>query len=387
MEPTAPRDGVHAMVPRDRMPEHVRKLRDTYARKPGAPLVQREFPFYTLEHFYREGLDPRADIAEVFGYDPPATCDLKHLGWCEPELDPPFPEETLEDRGEHEVIRDHAGRLLLVFKDRRQGFMPEYLDHPVKDRRTWEEEVRWRLDPESPGRFDYLDGLRDETLPLAARGYVVSQHLVGGYMYLRALIGPTELMYAFYDMPDLVHDCMRAWLALADSVIARHQAFVTLDEIYMAEDICFNGGPLCSPDTMREFLLPYYQQLVENSRRRQIDASRHLHVQIDTDGRAGPVIPLYVDAIGMDVMSPFEVAAGCDVIALGRAHPDLVMLGGIDKRELARDPASIDRMVDRILPAMRERGGYIPHCDHAVPEEVPLASYLHYRRRCQELGG
>ena len=43
-------------------------------------------------------------------------------------------------------------------------------------------------------------------------------------------------------------------------------------------------------------------------------------------------------------------------------------------------------MVERILPAMRRRGGYIPHCDHSVPEEVSLENYLHYRKRCIELG-
>jgi len=63
------------------------------------------------------------------------------------------------------------------------------------------------------------------------------------------------------------------------------------------------------------------------------------------------------------------------------------MHGGIDKRVLAQGCDAIDRMVDRILPAMRERGGYHPTCDHGVPAEVPLENYLHYRRRCLEIGG
>jgi uroporphyrinogen decarboxylase len=54
---------------------------------------------------------------------------------------------------------------------------------------------------------------------------------------------------------------------------------------------------------------------------------------------------------------------------------------------LARDKAAIDAMVERIIPAMRERGGYYPTCDHGVPEEVSLENYRHYRRRCLELGG
>jgi uroporphyrinogen decarboxylase len=63
------------------------------------------------------------------------------------------------------------------------------------------------------------------------------------------------------------------------------------------------------------------------------------------------------------------------------------MTGGIDKRILAQGKDEIDRMVDRIIPAMRERGGYLPTCDHHVPAEVSLENYLHYRKRCLELGG
>jgi uroporphyrinogen decarboxylase len=89
----------------------------------------------------------------------------------------------------------------------------------------------------------------------------------------------------------------------------------------------------------------------------------------------------------MDVMSPFEVASNCDVVEVGRQYPNLVIKGGIDKRVLAKSKDDIDRMVEYILPAMRERGGYVPTCDHGVPEEVPYENYLHYRKRCVELGG
>jgi uroporphyrinogen decarboxylase len=265
--------------------------------------------------------------------------------------------------------------------------MPEYVGHPVHDMRTWVEQCKWRMDPATPSRWEGFDGRMAQAREAAAQGLVVCQRLIGGYMYLRSLIGPTELLYAFYDMPDVIHDAMRTWLALADAVIARHQQHVTLDEIFFAEDICYNHGGLISPDMMREFLLPYYQQLIANLRSRQLDRTRHLYVQVDTDGLATPVIDVYRDAIGMDVMSPFEVASGCDVVEIGRQYPRLAMTGGIDKRVLAQGPDAIDRMVERIIPAMRARGGYYPTCDHCVPAEVSLADYRHYRKRCLELGG
>ena len=58
--------------------------------------------------------------------------------------------------------------------------------------------------------------------------------------------------------------------------------------------------------------------------------------------------------------------------------------GGLDKREMAKGRDAIDRMLERILPAMRARGGYIPTCDHGVPEEVPLSDYMYMRKRMLE---
>lgn len=379
-------DGVHAMVPREHMFPAARKLRDTYAVTPGAPLFRREFGFFTLDTWREQGFPADANLSEVFGYDPPGNFFLGQLGWCEAAFVPAFEVRIIEDRGDHEVEQDSAGRHVLYFKGRRNGFMPEYVDHPVKDWRSWEEDVRWRLDPARSGRFADFDVRMAEAKANAAQGLMCVQNLIGGYMYLRSLIGPSELLYMFCEQPNLIHDCMRAWYELADAVIARHQKHVTIDELFLAEDVCYNHGPLISPEMMREFLLPYYQQIIANLRARQLDPSRKLHIQIDTDGFADPVIAVYKE-IGMTVMSPFEAAAGCDVVRAGREHPDLVILGGIDKRVLASSKRDIDAMVERILPPMRERGGYIPTCDHGVPEEVTLDNYLHYRKRCLELGG
>ncbi len=380
------RDGIHAMVPRAQMPEHVRKLRDTYAITPGAPFYRKEFGFFTLERWQAEGLSPEADLAREFGFDPPALHHLNQLGWCEAEFEPSFEVKVLEDRGEHEVEQDHAGRHVLYFKGRRNGFMPEYVDHPVKDLRSWEENCLWRLNPESTERFSDLDARMAEARACAAQGMIICQNLIGGYMYLRSLIGPAELLYKTCEDPDLVHACMRAWFDLADALIARHQEYVTIDEIFFAEDICYNCGALISPAMMREFLLPYYAELIKRLRARQFDPDRHLYIQIDTDGFSDPVIPIYRE-IGMDFMSPFEVASNCDVVRTGREYPDLIISGGIDKRVLATDRATIDRHLERILPPMRERGGYIPTSDHGVPEEVSLDNYRYYRERCLEMGG
>lgn len=382
-------DGIHALVPSDVMHPSARKLRDIYAMKSGAPLLRVEFGFMegTLENWQAQGMP--ADVArnDLFLLDPPGHHALSGLGWCEAAFVPEWPTTVLEDRGEYELVQDFAGRHVLYFKGRRQGFMPEYVDHPVKDMRTWEQNVKPRLDPATPQRWADFDQRMARAVAAAQQGLVITQRLAGAGMYLRSMIGPEGWLLAFYDHPDLVHDCMKTWFSLADAVIARHQRHVTLDEIFFAEDLCYNHGSLIGHDTLKEFVFPYYQQLIANLRTRQIDRSRHLHVQIDTDGDCRPTIPWFTDALGMDVMSPFEVASGCDVVQIARDHPHLVLCGGIDKRVLAHGRRAIDAMLDHIIPPMRQRGGYIPCCDHSVPNEVPYADYLYYRQRCADLGG
>jgi hypothetical protein len=377
-------DGIHGMVPKERMSEGVKKLRDFYEMKADAPIYQCEFGFYSMDRWKSEGyVNDNTNQQELFGYDESGGHGLWGIGWCEAGFNPVFEEKIIEDRGEYEVVLDWAGRHVLYFKGRRNGFMPEYLVHPVKDMKSWEENCKWRLNPKTDDRYKDMDINMRPVIESANKGKVITQHVVGGYMYLRSLIGPVELLYKFYDETELIHDCMQTWLELADTVTAKHQQYVTLDELFIGEDICYNHGSLISPEMIKEFLFPYYKQLITNIKSRQIDKTRHLYFQVDTDGNAEPVIPLYRE-IGMDYMSPFEVASGCDVVEIGKKYPDLIMRGGFDKRILALGKDAIDKEVERIMPVMRKRGGYLPTCDHGVPEEVNFEDYVHFRKRLRE---
>lgn len=377
-------DGIHVLLPREKMSNGAKKLRDFYAKKANAPIYQCEFGFYSQERWKSEGyINDNSNFDELFGFDDAGSHGLGQLGWCEAEFKPIFEEKILEDRGEHEVVQDYAGRSVLFFKGRRSGFMPEYLDHPVKDIKTWEENCKWRLNPKTSDRYKDLEQRMLEAKQSAAKGKVISQGLIGGYMYLRSLIGPVDLLYKFYDDPELIHECMKTWFELADTVIMKHQEHVTLDELFLAEDISYNKGLLISPDFIREFLFPYYQQLISNIKARQIDKNRHLFIQIDTDGFSDPVIPVFKE-IGMDYLSPLEVASGSDVLKISRNNPELILRGGIDKRLLAEGKDSIDKLIEQIMPVMKARGGYIPTCDHGVPAEVSFPDYIYFRKKMLE---
>ena len=367
------------------MDPNAKKIRDTYAVTPNAPFVMREFGYYCIEKWEQD--IPREQLAEKMELaclEKTGRHNLGELGWCEAGFCPEFPEEVLEDRGEHEVVQDSAGRSVLCFKNRRSGFMPTYLDHPVKDMATFRDKCLWRLDPNTPERYADFEGRMGKAMEAEARGDFMTQSIIGGYMYLRSLMGPEGALYQFYDDPELIHACMRSWFDLADAVVAKHQEYVTLDEVFFAEDICYNHGSLISPAMIKEFLFPYYKKLLDNCRKRQLDKTRRMYFQVDTDGYCENVIDLYMEELGMDAMSPFEAAAGNDLLAVARRYPNLAMFGGVDKRVLARGKDAIDKLADSIFPEMHKRGGYTPTCDHGVPAEVSFDNWLHFRKRCLE---
>lgn len=341
-----------------------------------------------LERWSHEGLPPNWQELNFFSFDPPEPSRSPEvdLGWTETPLIPPFEACVLEETADYQVIQDPSGRVKRIFRDLPTLAMPTYLRHAVSCEADWEERVKYRLDPTTPERWTAFEAGKAHIMADSAGGkppYWLWQGLLGGYMYLRNMFGPEDLLYAFYDRPALIHDLMRTWFDFMDYSLERIQSAYALDQLTLAEDICYKTGMLISPATFREFLLPYYQELVSRAKARN---TRPLYFCVDTDGNPDEAIPLYLEC-GMDGMEPFEVAAGQDVVAKARQYPDLVIRGGIDKRLLrdGADLALLDAELERIMVPMRERGGYIPTVDHGIPPDVPLKHYLHFRAKMLEL--
>ncbi|MEI6971717.1 MAG: hypothetical protein WCL44_09390, partial [bacterium] len=72
---TQPADGIHAMVPRERMSDGARRLRDAYDIVPGAPLYRREFYIWedAIERWKGEGMPADIPHDQLFLWDPPGS--------------------------------------------------------------------------------------------------------------------------------------------------------------------------------------------------------------------------------------------------------------------------------------------------------------------------
>jgi hypothetical protein len=315
------------MIPYEKLPPEVKKQHDFYEIKPDAPIIQSPSWFISLDKWKAEGhisqdIDD-TDLKRLFGYEPSGIYGMGNLGHSDPAYVPFFGEKVIEDQGDYVIVQDEFGKHVKLFKNEGvfkalgNTYMPEYLEHPVKDIKTWEENCLWRLNPDSPERNEGIERSIKEGKEAAAKGYYIGVDMVGGYMYLRSLIGTTNLLFFFYDKPELIHLCMTAWFNLADSVLARYQNELDIDTISIGEDISYKNGLLISPDMVREFLFVYYQQLLKNVKDRNHDKTKTLHFEVDSDGNNDTFIPLYME-IGMDCAEPVEGAAGIEISAIAK---------------------------------------------------------------------
>ena len=63
------------------------------------------------------------------------------------------------------------------------------------------------------------------------------------------------------------------------------------------------------------------------------------------------------------------------------------MVGGIDKREVAKGKEAIKQEVMKKVPKLIEEGGYIPKIDHSVCSDISLENYSYFTNLLKEVYG
>ena len=299
-----------------------------------------------------------------------------HRAPVETRIFPPFEEKVLSETASTRTVRNSSGVVLEYTKTATS--MPHFIEFPVKDLDDFER-LKDRLDGTDPARFcaDWPEQARK----LSARNSIL---VLGGceisfFGWHRDLMGVENLLMAFYDQPELIHAISHHHLQFIKELYSRVMKDVEGDFVFIWEDMSYKNGPLISPTLVREFMLPYYYELVEFFR-----SYGDYKFLLDSDGDVTQLIPLFAEA-GIDGMLPFEVAAGMDIRRIAEQYPSLIICGGLDKRQIAKGRDAIDRELEAKLPAMFRRGGYFPSMDHHVPPEVSYADFQYYLQKTRDL--
>ncbi len=282
----------------------------------------------------------------------------------------------IEETDQYRIERDYLGRTVKLCKG--TATIPLPLDFPVKGMDDW-----LRLKPLYTFREERIDARAIQRAKAAqAGGTMVRCEIPGGWDTARELMGEEVACLAYYMQPELMHDILDTLRETSVNVIERVTERLTIDQLFVHEDMAGKSGPLIGPRHVVEFIAPYYRACSDVV----FDRGTRLFNQ-DSDGDMTPVLDAFLDC-GVNVMHPFEPAAGMDIVAVRRRYGNrTAILGGIDKHVLRRSKQEIDRELEYKMQPMMQTGGTVFGLDHRIPNGTPLENYRHYVRTGREILG
>jgi uroporphyrinogen decarboxylase len=363
-----------------------------YGTDPGTQFWQN-----TIDRWHQEGLPAEIDsherVNDFFGADRSLRIILKTEVW------PPREKQVIEDDGEYETFYDGDGALVRQPKGADfETAMPQHLKYSITSRDDWEQFKDGRLDPNAPGREVFELNLDGKTIIESAPGasnFNQARQIIAhsewpveitiGSLFgkLRNWMGLTGLSYILFDDESLVVEIMSHLADLSLSVVTRFLEALDqpVDFGTWWEDMAFNKGPLISPKHIQKLMVPNYQRVNEYLYNKGIDI-----IGVDSDGKLDKIIPLWLEG-GINFVYPNEVAAGNDVVQLRQKYGrQMRLVGGIDKRSLAKGEAAIRVELEQRLSLVSD-GGYLPSVDHSVPPDISFENYMKYlefyREECQ----
>lgn len=290
---------------------------------------------------------------------------------------PEFEYNLIEETDRYIIARHCNG---IVTKALKEGTvrgtrmsMDTYLEHPVKDKKTWED-VKRRYNPDTPIRYPIL---WDEQVRLwQTRDYPVcllGNGSFGLYSQLRSWVGTENISYMFYDNSALVEEMIEFNADFLLGLVERALNSVRFDYFNFFEDCSGKGGPLYGPEIFRKFFMKPYKRIIDRLRKAGINS-----IWLDSDGNSEMLIPLWMEA-GVNCHWPLEQAAGMDPVRLRKKFgKELILCGGIDKMEIAKGKEAIEKELYKKIPPLLEQGGYIPHIDHTVHPDVSYENFMYY---------
>ncbi len=337
------------------------------------PLVEWPIRESTLQAWHRQGLtEPVLQYAGLEPYEKRVPVRFGHM--------PSFPIKVLEQDGIRKVWIDAEGATRVDLIDQATpGFVTrQWLRFPVENRADFLAMTK-RYDAGAAERYPHLwPGI---TAELNAAAATISLTIPFLFWTVRQWMGMENACLTFCDDPKLMREMLAYITDFVVDVLARLPDDLLIDRVILNEDMAYKGHAMISPAMFRSFLQPHYRRI--NSYLR--DQKKVKVILVDCDGNPGELIPLWLEA-GMDGFSPVEIAAGVDPLALRRRYgASLAMMGAIDKRALARGKGEVYAEVMSKVPQLLAQGRYIPHVDHAVPPDVPLANFVYYRHLLRQL--
>jgi len=281
-----------------------------------------------------------------------------------------------------------GGALLseLVAIDERDEIEPDL--YPSPDLEPWPTKMaalralEGALNPDDPARLpeDWeacVRGWRDRQQTVMLRVHRGFFQSIGVHDWRRFY----QMMFLVKDDPRLVHKMLEIQGDFNARMAERVLQDVQVEAALFDEPIGDNNGPLISPRTYRELVLPTYQPVIQVLHRYNVRT-----IILRAYANIYPLIPDLLKA-GINCLWVVEVRAlAIDYLRLrSEFGRDLRLIGGLDLDVLRGDQESIRRELEEKVPLLLEQGGYAPLLDGRVRQEITWANYCYYRELLERL--
>jgi uroporphyrinogen decarboxylase len=323
----------------------------------------------TIERWQNEGMPTEVGYVDYFGLDKMASASFT-------DNSPQFPAQVISETDTDVTYTSAWGVTMRQWKH--AASTPEFLDFTIVDADSWykakqrigvsRDRVRWDL-----LQRDYKTWREQDAwiAPVVWFGFDVTHSW---------MVGTERVLVALAEDPEWIVDMWRTELdtelALLDMV---WDAGYTFDSIMWYDDMGYKENQFFSLRMYRSLLKPFHQRAIDWAHAKGIKA--HLH----SCGDVRPFVPELV-GMGLDGLNPLEVKAGMDPVLLKQKYgQQLVFHGGVNA-VLWDQPEAIQAEMERVIPVMKENGGYIFSSDHSVPSSVSLEDFRRIVELAKQLG-
>jgi uroporphyrinogen decarboxylase len=322
----------------------------------------------TIERWQHEGMPADVSYVDYFGLD--------HVSVISVDSSPRFPVQTLEQTDHYRVHTTAWGATLKDWKH--AGGVPQFLDFVIQGPDTWRE-AKARMTP-TRDRIDW-DRLARNYKCWRERGDWVQALLWFGFDVTHSwTVGTERVLLALVEQPEWLSDVFNTMLDVNVALLEMvWDAGYTFDSIIWYDDMGYKHNQFFSLRTYRELLKPVHKRAVDWAHSK--GAKAHLH----SCGDIRPFVPELAE-IGVDALNPLEVKAGMDPIELKRMYGDRLALHGGINAVLYNDMPALEAEMRRVIPVVKENGGYIFSSDHSVPSSVSLSDFRRIVGLAKELG-
>ncbi|MGC9468876.1 MAG: uroporphyrinogen decarboxylase family protein [Anaerolineae bacterium] len=322
----------------------------------------------TIERWHREGMPESVSYVEFFGLD-----KIAHIGV---DNSPRYPAQIVEETEDYVVETTAWGATLRNWKH--IASTPEFLDFRITDPNSWQD-AKARMQP-TEDRIPW-ERLRANYGTWREEGFWIEAGLWFGFDVTHSwTVGTERLLIALLDEPSWCIDMFNHFLDVNIALLDRvWEAGYTFDAVSWPDDMGYKQNQFFSIRTYRKLLKPVHKRAVDWAH------AKGVKVRLHSCGDVRPFLPEFLE-IGIDGLNPLEVKAGMEPIAIKETYgSDLLLHGGINA-VLWDDKEAIAAEMRRVVPVLKERGGYIFSSDHSVPSSVSLENFRYIVNLAKELG-